>query len=386
MAGRFHLRDRWLRWTAIVSCALVLASVCSVASADGQPPPAPFENRGLAIVNGGVLWFDEGALLLQGPRWGLRRLGTGSSFPKDFSSSETAIATLDENVRASGEPHFLASVLPRRLSSIAQPHRLRGAGCTWWEPSADFVVVEDDLVAAGECQEVTERPPRAPLFIRSLRGGRWRALRWIAGVSSPELAAEGPLLAVGAHRLDRRMTVTVLDLDTGAVQARFRTPIGRLAFASPRRLVLEVPDRHGLAERRRPVRLRLYSSHGSYLRNLGVMTEPLVSGMHIVAYENGALSVKSVGGGSARPIVGFNPPAREVKAFAFRWPELVVSETTSKPLLASEVNCWSGSYGRSSKPFLAPFDLARVEPFDAPPATAHVEPAVPLTNCGPAPP
>jgi hypothetical protein len=346
----------------------------------------PFENKGLAIVNGGVLWLDEGALLLEGPHLGTRRLWASSSFQDDFSSSASATAVRLENVTLSEEPHFVASVLPRRLSLIAQPQGPpSGGGCTWWEPSGDFVVVQDKLVAAGECQEVTEHPVREPLFIRNLRGGRWTVLQWFAGVPALEFAAEGPLLVIGARRSDRRMTVSILDLSTGAMQARFETPLGQLAFASPQRLVLEVPDRVTSSERRQPVGLRLYSTLGNYIASLGDLTEPLISGMHIVAYEHGTLSVSSVAGGPPRPVVGFNP-ARGLEAFALHWPELVVSETTSKPLLPSEVGCWGDGYSPSSEPFLATFDLARVEPFDAPPATVHVEPAVPLTNCGPAPP
>jgi hypothetical protein len=285
-----------------------------------------------------------------------------------------------ENVERLGAPHFAASVLPRRLSSIAQPQRLKGGGCTYWEPSTPYVVVQDDLVAAGECQEVTEHPGREPLFIRSLRGRRWRILRWLAGASSPALAAEGDVLAFGA-RSARQMTVSILDLSTGATQARFQTPLGQLAFASARRLVLEIPDPLVTSERRPSVSLRLYSTGGHHLGDLGVMMEPLISDMHIVAYENETLSVRSIVGGAPRPVVGFNPPARRLEAFALRWPHLVVSETTSKPLLPSEVRCWSGSYGASSEPFLATIDLARVDHFDPPPATVKVAPAVPLTNC-----
>ena len=283
----------------------------------------------------------------------------------------------------------MASVLPRRLSAIAQPPRLNGSGCTWWEPSEPYVVVDDDLVATGACQEIKERPAREPLFIRNLRGGRWKVLRWLTGTSAPQFATEGPLLAIGAQSVDERMTISILDLATGATQPSFHTPLGQLAFASPQRLVLEIPERATAtqpSERSQAVSLRLYSRRGNYLADLGPMTEPLISDMHIVTHEEGTLSLRSIAGGPSRSIVGFNPPARELDAFAFRWPDLVVSETTSTPLLPSEVRCWSGSYAPSSEPFLATFDLARVEPFDAPPVTVHVEPAAPLTHCGPAPP
>lgn len=383
------LGSRWLRWLAVVSCVMTAALTAGLVVASqsvAMAPPRPFENKGLAIVNGGVLRLEEGALLLEGPHSRIRRLGASSLFQDDFSSSASATAVLLENVKLSEEPHFVASVLPQRLSAVAQPQRLSGGGCAWWEPSGDFVVVEDELVAAGECQEIKEHPVRGPLFIRNLRGGRWKVLRWLAGVSDAAFAAEGDLLAVGVHRFDRRMRVSILDLSTDAMRASFETPFGQLAFASPRRLVLEIPDRVTSIEGRQPVSLRLYSTRGNYLANLGDLTEPLISRMHIVAYENDTLSVRRVAGGPPRPVVGFNPPARGLDAFAFRWPDLVVSETTSKPLLPSEVRCWSGSYAPSSEPFLATFDLARIEPFDAPPAIVNVEPAVPLTNCGPAPP
>ena len=195
-------------------------------------------------------------------------------------------------------------------------------------------------------------------------------MRWLAGVTALAFAGEGDLLAVGARSSDRRMTVSILNLSTGATQARFETPFGGLAFASSRRLVLEIPDRVASTEERlqplqpvspglQPVSVRLYSTRGSYLANLGAAIQPLISHMHIVAYENSTLSVRSAAGGPSRPVVGFNPPARTLEAFAFRWPDLVVSETTSKPLFPSEMHCWSGSYGPSSEPFFAPFDLAR---------------------------
>lgn len=383
-----RLGGRCLRYLATLNCALTaMLTIGLMAASEGLaiPPPPPFENKGLAIVHGGVLRFDQESLLLEGPHSVIRRLGASlSEEDDDFSSSASATAALVE--KPEEEPSFVASVLPRRLSAIAQPQPLSGAGCTWWEPSRPYVVVEDELVATGKCQEVTEHPVREPLFIRDLRGGRWTILRWLAGVPEPRFAAEGPLLAIGSRRFDRLMAVSILDLSTGATQADFETPPGQLAFASPQRLVVETPDRVNFTEGRPVVRLRLYSTRGSYLANLGSMTEPLISGMHIVAYEKGRLFVRRVADGAPRSVIGFNPPARRLAAFAFRWPDLVVSETTSKSLLPSEVRCWSGSYGRSSQPFLARFNLARIRPFDAPPATVEVKPAVPLTNCGPAPP
>lgn len=288
-----------------------------------------------------------------GPYSGVRQLGQSNWFEDDFSSSATATAALTFSARGP-EAHFVASVFPRRLSVIAQPPPLSG-------------------------------------FVRDLRKGRWRVLRWLSSPSAPEFAAEGPLLALGVPGVDKRMTVSILNLSNTAKHASFKTHVGRLSFASRQRLVVETPSGvtspgSSQLSGSQVVSLRLYSSRGNYLGNLGSMTEPLISGTHIVTYENGTLSVRRFAGGAPRPVIGFNPPARSLGSFAFRWPDLVVSESTSTPLLPSEVGCWSGSYGPSSPPFLRTFDLARARPFDAPPPTVHVEPAVPPTNCGPAPP
>jgi len=83
-----HLGRRWLRWLAVVTCALAaMLAVGLVATSEGltQGGGPPFRNRGLAIVNGGVLWFDEGALLLEGPHFGIRRLWASSYFEAEFS-------------------------------------------------------------------------------------------------------------------------------------------------------------------------------------------------------------------------------------------------------------------------------------------------------------
>ncbi len=97
------------------------------------------------------------------------------------------------------------------------------------------------------------------------------------------------------------------------------------------------------------------------------------------------LGIRCVCLGGGRFGIGFNQ-GRELITLAFRWPALVVVETTSAPLLPSEVHCWSGEFGPASKPFLGIFDLARSEPFVPAPALVHVPPSKPLTNCGPAPP
>jgi len=112
--------------------------------------------------------------------------------------------------------------------------------------------------------------------------------------------------------------------------------------------------------------------------------------MHLVTLEypegQQTVSVCGVTGGAPKAVIGFNPQARALVTLAFRWPALVVVETTSAPLLPSEVHCWSGEYGPASKPCLEIFDLARSEPFVPAPALVHMEPSKPLTDCGPPPP
>jgi hypothetical protein len=207
-------------------------------------------------------------------------------------------------------------------------------------------------------------------------------LRWLAGDTEPPvLTAEGNLVAVGVQLSNAEMEVSILDVRNGRTEARFDLPYGHLAFASRDRLVLSAPVL--------PVgyRLALYSTRGQRIAELGSAQEPpLVSGMHLVTDEGQTVSVRSVAGGAAKAVIGFNSPVRSLVSLAFRWPALVVVETTSAPLLPSEVHCWSSGYGPASVPFLGLFDLARDQPFVPAPALINVEPSKPLEHCGSAPP
>ena len=255
------------------------------------------------------------------------------------------------------------------------------------------MVVEDDLVAAGSCNW-HEHYLRQPLFFKSLRGGPWRVLRWLPGEVEPELAAEGDLLAVGVPFSSARMEVSIFDIRDARPWARFDLPDGYLDFASRDRLVLSAPAPSApdevdfpLWEWSGPFQLASYSTHGRLLAGLGTAQQPpLVSGMHLVTVDQETVSVRNVTGGPARAVIGFNAPARALDAVAFRWPALVVVETTSDPLPPSQIHCWSGDYGPPSEAFLGVLDLARAAPFVAPPPSAHVEPSEPLTGCGSPPP
>lgn len=320
--------------------------------------------------------------------------------PPHVASSATAVVVLGgEGEKA----EFSGGVLPGPLAPIPEPELVGGGGCRGWQPGGGFVVAEDDLVAAGECHW-DDHSVREPLYIRSLRGGRWRVLRWLAVDSlpggdgldygvPPVLAAEGDLVAVGVQRSSAKMEVSIIDVRSGRTEARFDLPDGDLGFAARNRLVLSAPvpaspddGDFPFSEWPGPFRLALYSTRGRHIAELGSAQEPpLVSGMHLVTDEDQTISVRSVNGGAPRAVIGFNT-ARALITLAFRWPALVAVETTSAPLLPSEVHCWTGDYAPAGKPFLGVFDLARSEPFVAAPTLVHVEPSEPLTDCGPGPP
>jgi hypothetical protein len=350
------------------------------------------------------VWFDDGPVFFKGFHAGSVRLGPIET--KEVGRESSVVSSASAVAARAGEgagknAAFVGGVPPGPLVAIVPPKLMGGAGCKGWLPGGDFVVAGDDLVVAGECQW-DDYSVRQPLYIRSLRGGRWRVLRWLAVVSlpggngvydnvPPVLAAEGDLVAVGVQFSSSRMGVSILDVRDGRTVARFDLPDGHMAFASRDRLVLSIPVLPSSEDHEFPLsftnlyRLALYSTRGQHIAELGSAQEPpLVSGMHLVTEEDGTISMRSVVGGASEPVVAFNE-ARELIALAFRWPELVVVETTSVPLLPSEIHCWSGDYGPASEPFLGSFNLAHSEPFVPAPVLVHVEPSEPLTDCGPAP-
>jgi hypothetical protein len=346
------------------------------------------------------VWFDDGPVFFKGFHASGVRLG---SIETKGIGRESSVASSATAVAAEGGDGFVGGVPPAPLVTIAPPRLMGGSGCKGWLPSRDFVVAGDDLVSAGECQWY-DYSAREPLYVRSLRGGRWRVLRWLATVSQaggdgvyynvePVLAAEGDLVAVGVQFSSAKMEVSILDVRNGRTVARLDVPDGFMAFASRERLVLSFPVLGSPEDEDFPLssgdnlyRLALYSTSGYHIAELGLSQEPpLVSGMHLVTDEEGTVSVRSVAGGAPTPVAGFDE-AREQLALAFRWPALVVVEATRTPLRPSEVRCWGGEYGPAGPPFLGLFDLARPRPFAPAPAPVHVEPSPPLTNCGPPPP
>ncbi len=382
--------------------------------------------QAVAVVKKGVVWLDEGPVFFE--RFGSEkmRLGPGrlrvltrgpvvssargvvvGGGKRESAEEEDTVAVGGEQREGAEEadPRFLVSVLPGALESIRYPSLFGDAGCKGWEPSGPRVLADDELVVAGKCFW-DDLFSRQPLFIRSLHGGRWHVLRWLTGEYEPVLAAEGSLLAVGVQHSLAQMGVSILDLHDRRVHAHFTLPDGYLSFASRDRLVLSSPTNttkgvcfpldEGPCG---PYRSALYSTHGQRIAELGISREPpLVSDMHLLTDEyrevpgNGeyqTLSVRSLAGspsrGAPRSVIGYDSPARALVAFAFRWPALALVETTSTPLLPSEVRCWSGDYGAAGKPFLQIFDLARNEAFRPAPPIVHVQPSQPLTNCGPPP-
>ena len=382
-------------------CAVTL--VCGSASAALQPL-APVE--GVAVLDKGVVWGDEGRVLFQGFGSGAVTLEGVKAPATVVASSGTAVAVLTGEGLRAGLP-------PGRLLRIGQIHeRVRGGVCrARWSPaiaeeSSDFVVAGNELVAAGVCGkhlEITgdsESTGRQPLFVRGIRGGSWRVLRWLRGQAPPVLASEGDLLTIGAQVAREKMEVTTLNLTTGLPVARFRSQDGYLKFASNRRLVVAVP---GPCEPEPPdvapgsltslpyggcsaYRAELYSLDGRPLADLGRIANPsLISHMHVLQHERlssggSALVAHDLLDSESRRLIGFNVPARTLDALAFRWPAVAVVAYTEAPLSQSEVTCGSGEYHRLSGPFLSILDLARPEPFIPPPPLAQV---VLPTGCPP---
>ena len=381
-------------------------------AARAQPPPAPPE-QAVALVSGGAVWFDEGPVFFEPFGSGKMRLGpAGTRIPTREAESSADAVIVGHGQRASAEgddPRLLVSEPPGAFESLRYPPLFAGGGCKGWEPSGAHVVIDDELVAAGQCFW-DDRFSRQPLFTRSLRAGLWHVLRWLPGENEPVLAAEGPLLAIGAQHSPARMTVSILNLRSDRVQARLTLPDGRLSFASPDRLVDFFPVLRAPGEVCFPLfqaegcehRIALYSTGGRRIADLGTAEQrPLVSDMHLLTEEDHEgppgdgeyLSVRDLAGGRSRGapdsaprlVIGFESPARTLDALAFRWPALAVVESTGIPRLPSEIGCWDSEY-KPGTPSLRIFDLARNEPPLPPPAIVHVQSSEPLANCGAPPP
>jgi hypothetical protein len=387
-----------------VAAPAVLVGVLALASSAAAVPRPLEPPQEAAVVRSGVVWVDQGRVIFQGFWSGSTILGGVGTYAPTLASSSGAVALVGG---AAGG--FAAAVPPGRFAPVEQSGEaapeVRGGECTSWAPvigglvPTDFVVAGDELVDAGECQgdnggfQEQELATSQPLFVRSLRGGSWRVLRWLAGNNPPILATEGHLLAIGVQPPLGRMRVTILDLGTGQLVAQFEAPDGYLSFASSRRLVLSAPtllqaqEAHlaptaeigqSPAQRERPsYRIELYSLRGRRLADLGTAAlPPLVSHMHLVERESvdgaSVLAERSVLGGASRRLIAFDEPARNLVALAFRWPAVAVVETTSAPLSQSEVTCTSGEYHRPSAPFLVILDLARAEPFVPPAPSANL--------------
>ncbi len=413
----------WIRAHAFASsCVSLVCAACLVQASDApaQPlelPPA----QAVAMLGRGVVWFDEGPAFFDGYQSPIAPLGTFTLMRNRPQESVAASASAVAALRSQGG--FVGGLPPASLRPIAQPKPVSDGECTGWLPAIrregesehepDFAVVGDELIDTGECVEkpyvVGEEGAalRQPLFVRSLRGGRWRVLRWLPGDRSPILAADGELLAIGEQRSLAKMEVSILDLANGRTVARFGLPDGYLSFASSERLVVSVPtefwpeeqnfplgpqveERHSSPEARL-YRLELYSTRGRYIREVGSAGEKgslhdvLISKAHLISEEfigeESVLSVRSLAGGAARPVIAFDSPVRKLLTMGFRWPALAVVESTSTPLSASELTCFTGYYHAASKPSLQSFDLAHPEPFAQPPPLAHFEAAVLPKNC-----
>jgi len=379
---------------AIFACAALCLATAerSLAIPRLQPP-----NQAVAILSGGAVWFDDGPVFLKPFGAGnLRRIHSPTPvLTREAESSTGAVAVGGGSGESAEADHhrFLIGVPPAALRSIPYPPLSESAKCENWEPGGAHVLAGEGLIVAGKCFSSAEGRYWQPLLLRSLRGGHWHLLRWVAGESEPILAAEGPLLAVGVQHLSvEQMRVSIINLRSDRVQAHFTLPDGKLSFASPSRLVL-FSERESKAGQHRTL---LYSTDGRRIAELGTFYEaPLVSHMHLITEEahegppgeGEYLSVRNLAGdrsGTPRLVIGFHSPARRLEAFSFRWPVLAVVESEGSPRLPSEIHCYSGEYNPGT-PSLRIFDLAHGKPAQPPPAVVHVQASEPL-NCGPPPP
>ncbi len=387
-----------LKFPAGWACAIFACAALSLATAERSlaiPAPRP-PNQAVAILSGGAVWFDDGPVFFKPFGAGSLR-HVHSPMPVLTREAESSAGTVlvggGGGESAEADHHrFLVGVPPAGLRSIPYPPLAESSKCENWEPGGAHVLAGDGLIIAGKCFSSTEGRDWQPLLLRSLRGGHWHVLRWVAGESEPILAAEGPLLAVGVqHFAAEQMRVSIINLRSDRPQAHFRLPDGELSFASPSRLVL-FSTRESKIGKHRTI---LYSTDGRRIAELGAFYEaPLVSHMHLLtkeaqegtAGEGEYLSVRSLTAdqsGAPRLVIGFQSPARVLESFAFHWPLLAVVESEGSPRLPSEIHCYSSEY-KPGKPSLRIFDLAHGKPAQPPPAVVHVQPSEPL-NCGPPP-
>jgi hypothetical protein len=392
---------------------LVLLLAAPAGASFLPPVRQPRSSEQLAVLHDGVVWVDDGRVLFQSFWSGRVTLGgLESTSPPVLASSGSAVVLVG-GARAG----FAGGFPPRRLAPVESPgeeaREVAGGDCADWSPlvgstlriKSNFAVGQGELIDAGECQvenggfEEQELATSQPLFVHNLGGGEWHVLRWVKGHDPPVLATEGHLLAIGEPVSAMTMRVTVLDLATRKILARFQTPPGYLSFASARRLVLSVPVREVATsahaaeairrvERVAVYRLDLYTLHGSLLAYLGsVVGLPLVSHMHLLESEavDGAeiLAARNLLDGSRRRLIGFDGPPRSLDAVGFRWPAVAIVETTRAPLAQSEVTCESGEYHPAGPPQLRIFDLARREPYVQPLPVPHLAP--PPGRCPPRP-
>ncbi|MDQ6776038.1 MAG: hypothetical protein M3071_07425 [Actinomycetota bacterium] len=396
-----------------MSSVAVVVSLMFCGVAWAIPPPLP-PQQAVAIVDSGVVWYDDGGVVLvrgDGRRQAL--LDTPSpplqfGPPPQIGSSSRAVALFAGTGLLGGLP-------PSRLTRVPAGAAVGAGGCSSWKPTtaslADFVVARDALVvsAVGACATGPGAAPE-PVFARKLPSGRWRVLTWLASTEPPMLAASGDLVAVGVQQSPAVMRVRILDLRTGSTRATLVLPDGYLAFAGPDRLVLSEPTLPsfpigvtlnlagmtlGSISAGGSYRVALYSTRGRHLASLGATSEPpIVSGAHLLTvnvdptrYDQQTIAVRTLPDGPVRNVIGFDAPGRALVTLAFSWPGLALIQTTSMALPTGQYNCRYGTYGPPTAPFLTILDLARRAPFIAPPVTPpQPTPQQVFAMCGPPPP
>jgi hypothetical protein len=399
--------DRW--WRAQLQAAFALIATLVFAAPAAAIPPPPPAQQAVAIVKAGVVWYDNGVVSLIGPagtRTVLARWKQSYPFgAPQISSSGVAVALAAEN-------RFLGGIPPAPLATVAFGQKGGAHECPRWQPElhsvGNFVVAGDQLVAAAETTCGRRATSPQPVFVKNLRGGPWRVLRWLHGTAPPMLAADGSLVAIGAQRSPSSTAVRVVNVESGSTVAHANLPDGYLTFAAPDRLTDSIPTfgsfpfyfrletvdgsfsgaRGSLGG---GYRTALYTTAGRLVGTLGTegtLTQTSASRQVEVDYnpsaETQTVVMKRIPGGETRDVIGMNPPARGLRGLAWRWPKLALIETTSTALPDGQFNCRYGTYGPPSAPFLETFNLAKHGTFVPPPPTPpQPTPQQFFAACGP---
>jgi hypothetical protein len=383
----------------VSALALLMAVMSSHAASASAQPALPLRQVGLQITASGVVWDDEGTVVLQhaGRQRVLAAAPPERVFAPELSSDGRSVALRTSTGLLAGTP-------PSRLHAVGRSRPVGPGACGGYrvEPaaSAPFVVSDGRLILAGTpvCQS---QPPHGllPLFVRPLDGGRWRVLLRIPTTIAPMLAACGHWLAIGIPLGPSSMRVDVIDTRSGRVRYELDLPPADLAIDSNGGLLAAVPtfestfpiqapnDANGVGYR------LLWASPGGRARQIepSIIGAPAISGDRVAYLAESsdpehpkALYVLNLSSGHAREIIAFSAPQRSIFAFSLRGPELAWVQSDTTPLPQGQFTCENGQFEPVGPRHVVIADIDRSAlPIPAPPEPAPIESGQEVARCGP---